>query len=321
MNKPGLVGIATAVSASLLLAGCAGSPAASSEGAGGTAVTIGVMPGADLAPLYLGVEEGFFADEGIDLTINSLAASSTAILGAVDSGKYDFGYGDAVSILVALEGGSEIEIISGAAASSGDTAFDYAALIVRADSDIASTADLQHRSVSTDALFSTNELVLRSAIDTAGAGSATVAWHEIPFIDATRAVADGEVDAALVVEPFATAARLEGMRVISYPYAAFNPQLTVSAYYASSATVAGNPDLVERFRAALDKSLEFAAGDIPAVRENISTYMESGAAVRSRLALPVFGTEIDRAAADQLAAAAVKYRLLSVAPNLDEILP
>lgn len=320
MKNPGLLGIASAVSMSLLLAGC-GTPAEPTGDSGAIDVTIGVMPGADLAPLYLGVKQGFFLEEGINLTINSLAASSTAILGAVDSGRYDFGYADALSIMVALEGGSAIDVISGAAASSGDPTFDYAALIVRADSDIASIADLQHRSVSTDALFSTNELVLRSAIDAAEAGSATVKWHEIPFIDATRAVNDGKVDAALVVEPFATAARLEGMRVISYPYAAFNPRLTVSAYYASSATVADDPELVEKFRAALGKSLEFAAEDVPAVRENISTYMKSGADVRSRLALPVFSTEIDRDATAQLAKAAVKYRLLVAEPDLDEILP
>jgi len=319
MKKQLLAGIAAASMVAIALTGC--SDEGATAGSGMNDVTIGVIPGADLAPLYLGLDQGFFTSEGITLRINSLASKTSGIVTAVAEGNYDFGYGDALSLLIALEQDQPLSIISGAASTSGISSFDYAAVIVNAGSEITGMADLGGHSVGVDSLRTTNDLLVRNAIDTAGGSSASIELKEIAFIDAAQAVADGTVDAALVVEPFATEARLNGMRVISYPYAEFDPALTVSAYFTSSTIAEDDPDLVSRFVAALTKSIEFAEESEYDVRDNINTYIGAGADVRSRLALPVFAQEVDRGAAEKLVAAAGKYGMLREQPDLDSILP
>jgi NitT/TauT family transport system substrate-binding protein len=317
--KKTLAILTVAIAVPAVLAGCAPQSAGAVPQAD---ITIGVTPGADLAPLYLGVKEGFFADQGINLTINSLASSSAAVLSAVSDDKFDFGYADTVSILAAQEQGLAIELVSGAAATSGDVRNDYAAIIVRDSSGLNSVADLRYLNVSVDAKGTINDLVARTALQAAGADPASVNWHEIPFVDATEKLNVSRIDAALVVEPFVTEARLNGFRVISYPYAEFDPNLTVSGYVVSDELKSEDPELVERFLAALDTSLEHAEAEKYDVRTNIGTYIStSDSSVLSRLALPTFTREIDRDAAQKLSDAAVAFGLLTAAPNLDEVLP
>ncbi|WP_185740405.1 ABC transporter substrate-binding protein [Homoserinimonas aerilata] len=319
MNKKLLACIAMASAAGMLLAGCAEADAGAKTGL--TEVTIGVVPGADLAPLFLAQQEGLFAEHGITLTINSLASTTAGIVTAVDAEKFDFGYSDAITLLKAREDGTKLHLVGAAAATSGDTALDYAALVVNADSPVTSLAQLHGATVAVDAIGTTNQAVVQMVIDETEADGDTVTWRAIPFIDGAQAVADGSVDAALLVEPFVTEARLNGMRVLAYPYAEFSPDLTVSAYFTSEDTAKSHPELVERFTAAIEDSLEYATSEPDKVRNNITTYIASGADVRSRLALPRFSNEIDRAALNKLINAGLRFHFLSSKPQIDDLLP
>ncbi|MCW4386072.1 ABC transporter substrate-binding protein [Salinibacterium sp. SYSU T00001] len=316
MRRTRTVAAAAAV-LTVLLTGC--SAAASAEGQTAS-VTVGVMPGADLAPLYVGIKDGIFAEHGIDVTVHSLAATTADIVRAVDEGRYDIGYADIISILAAQENGSELQIVSGAADTSGDARADYAG-IVTAASDIDDVSDLTGRKVAVDTLGTTNEVVVRAAVDAAGGNSSTMTLEAIPFINARKAIEGGMVTAALMVEPYLTAARLDGLRIISHPYAEFDEKLTVSGYFTSTATASERSDVVESFVAALAESFEAAESNDNAVRTNISTFLSSDARVRTRLILPAFSTEIDRDAAQALADSALEYGLIARAPDLGALLP
>lgn len=310
--------IAFAAVATLLLAGCS----ADTDTAGGSLapLTVVVLPGADLAPLYVGLNEGIFIEHGIDLKINSFAATRADVVSAVDEGRYDLGYADMTSIFAAQEAGAELQIVSGAASTSGDIRADYAGIVTHL-TDINSVSDLAGRKLAVDSLGSTNEVVARAAIDAAGADSGTVTIEPVPLINMRRSLAGGIVDAALLIEPYLTVARHDGLKVISYPYAEFHESLTVSGYFTSQATSDAKSGLLDSFTAALTVAFEQAETNESAVRTNISTYLGSGAQVRSRLILPAFSTHVDRDAAQELADAALGYGILARQPDLDEVLP
>ena len=99
MRQRVLTGIATVAVVSLGLSGCAG--LFSDPGTDGLDdVTIAVEPLIGSAAVYLGAQEGFFADEGIALTINSLPPDSKAVVGMVAAGNADFGLSDTLTLLV-----------------------------------------------------------------------------------------------------------------------------------------------------------------------------------------------------------------------------
>lgn len=58
------------------------------------------LPGGDKAPIYVGLEQGYFADEDLDVTIASGRGSTDAITKLV-TGQADVGLSDLVSLLVA----------------------------------------------------------------------------------------------------------------------------------------------------------------------------------------------------------------------------
>jgi NitT/TauT family transport system substrate-binding protein len=321
MKKSLLIGLAAA-SVIALSACSAGADTQAPAGGGGalTPVTVGVIPIADTAPLYLGLDQGFFEDEGLELTIET-ATGGAAIVPAVVSGDYQFGFSNLVSLMVANDKGLPLQVVNAAVASTGDVNSDFGAVIVKGDSPVESLADLDGKTVSGNSLNNIVDTVMRSSMDRLGGDSSTVSFVEIPFPDASAAVANGQVDAAFVVEPFVTAAIESGQRVISYGYADFDLKLDVAAYFSSAATVAGDPELVTKFQAAMKKSLEYAQANPDAVRAILATYTATPEEVLAKIVLPKFPTEFNVDAVTALGDAALKYGVIETVPDMSTFLP
>lgn len=320
MRKLGLFSIA-AVSVIALSACSSSAPTASDAGSNALIpVKVGVIPIADTAPLYLGLDQGFFEDEGIDLTIET-AGGGAAIVPAVVSGDYQFGFSNLISLMVANDKGLPLKVVNAAVASTGDTTSDMGAIVVKGDSPIETLADLNGKTVSTNSLNNLLDTVARSTIDSAGGDSSTVSFVEIPFPDAGAAVENGQVDAAFVVEPFVTAAIENGDRVLSYDFAEFADKLDIAAYFASADTVANDPELVTKFQTAMKRSLEYAQANPDAVRAIIATYTKTPADVLAKIVLPSYPTEFNVDAVTALGKAAVKYGAVETAPDMSTFLP
>lgn len=323
MKKAGFFALA-AITA-LVLSGCTDSDApagGSGDGDSGssadlTPVTVGVIPIADTAALYLGDEQGFFEEEGLDLTIET-ATGGAAIVPAVVSGDYQFGFSNTLSLMVAADQGLDITMVSAAVGSTGDTSDDMGAVITKADSGISTPADLAGKTVSSNSVGNINDTVVRDVVDEAGADSSTISFVEVPFPDAIAAVENDQVDAAFVVEPFVTAALDAGLEVVTYAYADFDPNLDIAAYFALSDI---DPDVLAKFQTAMTKSLEFADANPDAVREILATYTQTDPEVLAEITLPRFPTEMDRPSIERLAAAAQEYGVLSAEPDFDNLLP
>ena len=324
MKKAGI--FALVAIAALALSGCTDSEAptgdSTSTGDAGlttelTPVTVGVIPIADTAPIYLGDAQGFFEEEGLDLTIET-ATGGAAIVPAVVSGDYQFGFSNTLSLMVAAGQGLDIKMVSSAVATTGDTTKDMGAVITKADSGITSPADLAGKRVSSNSVGNINDTVVRSVVDEAGADSSTIEFVEVPFPDAIAAVENDQVDAAFVVEPFVTAALDAGLSVVTYAYADFDPKLDIAAYFALNTV---DSDLLAKFQAAMQKSLEYADANPDAVRAIMETYTKTDPAVLAKITLPRYPTEMDRTSIEKLAAAAQSYGVLSAEPDFDNLLP
>ena len=324
MKKAGFFALA-AITA-LVLTGCTDSDAPaggdatepdSGSSAELTPVTVGVIPIADTAAIYLGDAQGFFEEEGLDLTIET-ATGGAAIVPAVVSGDYQFGFSNTLSLMVAAGQGLDLQMVSAAVGSTGDTTKDMGAVVTKADSGIASPADLAGKTVSSNSVGNINDTAVRHVVDESGADSSTIDFVEVPFPDAIAAVENDQVDAAFVVEPFVTSAIAAGLEVVTYAYADFDPNLDIAAYFALNSVDA---DLLEKFQAAMQKSLEFADANPDAVREILATYTSTPAEVLAEITLPRFPTEMDRPSIEKLAAAAQSYGVLKAEPDFDNLLP
>jgi NitT/TauT family transport system substrate-binding protein len=321
MRNSVLAGVAL-VSAVALVGCTAGSPEpAESPGAEGelTPITVGIIPIVDTAPLHLGVEQGFFEEEGLDVTIESGAGGAALIPGVV-SGDFDFAFGNYVSSMVARDRGLDIVYVSNGNSTTGDPEFDFGGVVVSADSDIQSPADLAGKRVSVNTLSNIGDTTIRQVVEDDGGDPDSIEFVEIPFPDAPAALENGQVDAAWILDPFMTTAVDAGARVISYNFADFDPNLDVSGYFTSGDQMEAEPEKVEAFQAAMQRSLEYAQENPDEVRRIVTTYTEIAPDVLERIALPKFNPDFNRDAIEKLGAAAQKYGTISEEPNLDELL-
>jgi NitT/TauT family transport system substrate-binding protein len=315
-----LTGMATVAIVSLGLSGC--SALFGDSGTEGLDdVTIAVEPLIGSAAVYLGAQEGFFADEGIALTINSLPPDSKAVVEMVAAGNADFGLADTLTLLVQHGEGSPIKVTSGAYSSTSDPNSDFAALVVKQDSPITTMTDIQGKDVSTAAPRSLDETVVQGMISDDGGNPAGVHFVKVQPGAAIAALENGEVDVAFLVEPYLSWAVEAGHRVLSYPYVEYVNYLNVAAFFTSTETMKNNPDLAERFNAAVKKSMTFAQNNPQAARDIFATYTTTAEATRTTLIMPRFTQTIERPALEKLGATAMQHGIIFAEPDFDALLP
>lgn len=300
--------------------GNSGPASESAEGGALTPISVGVIPIVDTAPIYLGEEKGFFAEEGLDLDIQGTTGGAAAVPG-VTSGSFDFAFGNLISIMVANDKGLDLKFVTNGASTTGEEGKDFGGVVVPAGSDIKSAKDLAGKTVSVNNLSNIGDITIKAAIEKDGGDPSTVEFVEMAFPDAPAALANKQVDAAWILDPYLSKAVSEGGTVISWNYVDMSPNLDIAGYFTNTKTIEDNPELVEKFTNAMNKSLEYAQENPEEVREIVGTYTKIDEASRAALTLPSFRTEFDLEAFSTLGTAAKKYDIVSEEPNADELLP
>ncbi|RFU19928.1 nitrate ABC transporter substrate-binding protein [Geodermatophilus marinus] len=296
-----------AVAGALVLAGCGGDDEGTASGGGGgaagdggtTSIRVGAIPIVDVAPLYLGIEEGIFSDAGLEVE-PFLAQGGAAIVPAVVNGEAQFGFSNITSLLQAEARGVPLTLVAPGPGATGDPAEDFAGVIVPADSPVQSAADLAGLRVAINSINNISETVVRESVRQAGGDPSGIEFVEIPFPDMVAAVSSGQVDAAFAVEPFATLGESQGLRVVSSPYTETDDDLSVAGYFTSDQYAAENPDVVEAFADAMVEAQQYAQDNPDAVREVLGTYTQIPAEVAQQLTLPTFQTELNRESIERL---------------------
>jgi NitT/TauT family transport system substrate-binding protein len=291
------------------------------EPTGPDTVTVGLIPIVDVAPLFLGQEQGFFADRGIELE-TEFAAGGAEIVPGVQSGQFDFGFSNVISMMLAHSSGIDIQVVCNGNNSTGVDGEDFGSLMVPVDSPVQSAAELAGATIAINTLNNISDTVVRASIRKAGGDPSGVEFVGMPFPEMEAALANGDVDAAFPVEPFQTLIRDNGVgRSIASSWVDAAPDLTVAVYFTSGQLAESDPDLVQRFTEAMQESLAYANDNPDAVREIIPTYTDLDPELVEALTLPTWPPEINRASAEQLAELAVQDGLLPAPPDLDALFP
>jgi NitT/TauT family transport system substrate-binding protein len=280
------------------IAACGGDDSGDSGGGGGGGeqevreLRVGVIPIVDVAPIYLGVEQGFFEERGLDVELVPGSGGAAAVPGVV-SGDYDFSFGNVTSILLASSEGLPLRIVANGVSSTADPETDFSAVVVPGSSPIQSVADLEGKRVAVNNLKNIGEVTIRQGIEDAGGDGSNVEFVELPFPEMPAAVAGGNVDAAWVVEPFVTVATGQGARAVFYPFAEPIEDLTVATYFTLEPTIQEDPDLVDDFQAAINESLEYANSNPDEVRRILLTYTQIPEAAAQSIRLPSWPQEVN----------------------------
>jgi NitT/TauT family transport system substrate-binding protein len=315
---------AVALATAALACSACGDKAA--EGGGPAKLTVALVPIHEVAPVYLGIEKGFFEQEGLDLDVQTVQGGAE-VVPQVMSGDVQIGFSNTPSLLAAAEAGLPVEIVAPARgsgpASRGDGRNLEGAVIVKRDSPIRSYADLAGRTVAVNAVENVVDLTLSATLDRRGIGRDEVERLEVPFPDMLAALDAGRVDAAVMASPFKTIAERTGdYRSIGFPLYDVRPEFVFTGYFVSRGWAERNEHVLERFLSALRRSMLYAAGHERETRETIGRFTELPEDLIP--AIPIGNPRPDceelKISSAVLAGLMVDYGALDRAPDLDELI-
>ncbi|MEJ8570006.1 ABC transporter substrate-binding protein [Microbaculum marinum] len=206
------------------------------------------------APIYLGVERGYFADEGINLTINEGRGSgvATQVVGAKDD---TFGLADAGTMILAASKGIPIKAVM-----SPMNISPYG-VISRKDAGITTPKDLEGKRLAVTAGDSLTQL-FPAVIAANGLDESSI---EMVFVDpAGKVVSVLEKKAdALLGSADAQFFQIEekGVEAAAMNFADVGVPTVGITVIAHEDTIEDNPDLIRRFVKAMRRSFEEGVKD------------------------------------------------------------
>jgi NitT/TauT family transport system substrate-binding protein len=312
------------LSVAFMIAGCGGSGGSGSGQSSPSAtltpvsLTVGVIPIVDVAPIYLGVQQGFFGQQGLDLTLQQ-AQGGAAIVPAVVSGQYQFGFSNIVSELLASSRGLKLKIVSQGVQATDKADSDYSAVLVKPGSSISDCKGLEGKTIAVNTLKNIGDVTIKAACEKKGANVSSYKFIEMGFTDMLPALQKGTIDAMWTVEPFVTQAKQAGAKVITYNYEATAPHLTIATYFTTADYATKSPDVVRRFVAAINRSLDYATAHASEVRQTVTSYTKIPAAAVQAMVLPYWSHDLNKSSIDKVAALMQKYGLVSSKPDVSKL--
>ena len=186
----------------LLCAICAGLLTGCGSGTSATRVVRVGYLSTDMHQLayYVAREKGFFTQEGLDVREVGAFSAGPEEMSAFSAGQLDMGYvGAAPAITFASQGMADIKIVAQANTIGSS-------IVVRPGLDIADVNGLKGRTVAIPGVSTMQDFILHKALDEAGVDPAEVNIIVVKPPDMIASLASGQIDAAVVWEPYPTMA-------------------------------------------------------------------------------------------------------------------
>ncbi|SFK70328.1 ABC transporter substrate-binding protein [Geodermatophilus ruber] len=313
MRTPPRTLLAALAAATLALSACGGSEEPADGGATASdelrTVTVGVVPVVDVAALYVGEAQGFFADRGIELDIQ-FGTGGAALVPGLMNDSYDFVYANVVTLLQARDRGLPLVAVAEGGRSTGEQGADHGGVLVPEASDVQDAGDLAGRRVAVNALAGLHELTTRAAVEAAGGDPDAVSFVELPLPDMATAMAEGQVDAMATSEPFLGVAAAQGNRLVASQFVDTDPDFVTALYTTTEQKTQQDPELVEAFTAAVEESMDYAADHSDEVRAELPNFTQIDPAVIPTMVLTKFSSDLPRQPLERVAELAQKSGVL-----------
>ena len=271
------------------------------------------LPIANALPLDLGVQKGFFAQQGITFRKTTLQSGNDVVL-AMGNNNGDIAYAGLVPFMIASTGGIPLQMLASSEVEGTSMGDNWQNILVRGNSSIRTARDLAGKTVAVNALKGVAEIMIRAAFEKLGMSSNAARLTAIPFPQMRAALNNGQVDAVWTPEPFLSQIIGDGGRSVMAPGPVLGRYFPIGGYAVKPSWASSNRALAQRFRTAMNRSLVYAQSHPDEIRALLP------AAIRN-IRLPIWSPLIDRRKVQQLATYSRKYDVIQRLPNMRQLVP
>jgi NitT/TauT family transport system substrate-binding protein len=252
-------------------------------------INISVLTAADLAPLYLADQNGYFKQEGLELNI-SVAASGAATLTKLVGGESDIIFSSYVGLFVAQSKKiADIKLVADAVSASPNSLL----VMTKPNSSVKSVQDLAGKKIAITAPGTASDTLTKAIMKANDVDFTKVSWVPMAFTEMSAALGRGDVDAAFMSEPFITqAAKTVGAVPVVDVASGATADFPVAGFAALGKFVSGNPKTVAAFQRAMKKATDESA-DRAKIEPLIVKFAKVDADTAALITLPNYHSTMD----------------------------
>lgn len=255
MKKKGLAALAVFVFTAVLLSGCGKSS--------GNLIKVQVNEVAHsifYAPQYVAIEQGYFKDEGLDVTlVNGLGADKT--MTAVLSGDADIGFMGPEATVYVYNEGKDDYVVNFAQLTQRAGNF----LVTKDKNETFTWDNVKGKTVVGGRAGGMPEMVFEYILKKNGIDPKKDLniVQNIDFGLTAQAFAAGTGDYTIEFEPAATALEKEGTGKVAASLGIESGKVPYTAYSAKKSYIEKNPEVIQKFTKAVQKGLDYVNSHTP----------------------------------------------------------
>jgi ABC-type nitrate/sulfonate/bicarbonate transport system substrate-binding protein len=224
-------------------------------------IRLGTFPSESYALAIYGKEQGFFQQNGLNVTVTYVTgAVSGGITAAVVGGALEVGVISMGPVANGVLHGVPMKLIAPGGISEAE--HPTTSLVTAKNSAIATAKDLNGKTVCTYTLKDLSQLAQAKWIDVNGGDSKTVKFLELSPGDTPAAISSGRVDAGSIAEPMFTNMK-DDFKVLGGVFGAIARRCMLSMCVAMSDWLDKNGDAARRFALAMRQTAQWANANRP----------------------------------------------------------
>jgi NitT/TauT family transport system substrate-binding protein len=312
-----VVCVAAALAAGLLATGCSGS--GGSGAVGGlekTNLVVAAVPAMDSAGLYIAQQRGFFAQEGLHVTIVP-AISSTDVINQQLDGKYDVTAGAYPSYIVADEKHqANLKVL----VAGSNMAPNVQEIVVPPGSKITKMSQLSGQTITLNALGNIGQLLVTSMLQD-NAVNGTPKFNVQPFPKMGKLLAEHKLTAAWLPEPFISLYEEQyGVQPLADANQGAAESLPIEGYVVTQSWLNKYPHTAEAFKIAMEKAQAVAAANLNEVQQSMTAFAKVPKLAASVLPSPGFPLDTQAGPLQRVISLMVDLRLLGEGYNAENLI-
>jgi NitT/TauT family transport system substrate-binding protein len=270
-------GFALAAAGAAGAAGCGPSGAATSTTARRKVekshLNVAVVPAVTNMGLFLAQQHGFFAAEGLHITINPVISSTTAISSQLH-GSTDITAGAYVSYILAQansQGAVSWRILSEGSVSQPHSQ----EILIRAGSPVRTVSDLTGKKIAANITGNVGQLLIDSMLQQNDMKPSSVTLVEVPFPDMAASLQARRIDAGWFDEPFLSTAQTKlGAQALYDTGTGATANFPISGYMATKAWAQKYPNTAAAFVRAITRGQLLADGNLADDQATVGRYLK-----------------------------------------------
>lgn len=272
----------------------------------GSPVRMAGIPAESYCEPYYAADGGFFARAGINADVQTFSTGA-AITTAVAGNALDVGIADTIEVGNAINHGIPFAYFCGGMLYVSEAPTSQ--LCVAANGPIKGPKDLEEQTIAVNGLKSTFEITTREYLRASGVDLATVKFVEIPTQAVVAAVLRGTVAAAMVAEPFISAAGSD-LRHLAKPLDWCAKRFYINCWFAKREWLAANDETARKLVGALYATARWANASHAATAAILTQHTKLDLDQIRVMNRAVYATSLEPRLVQPLANLAYRYNLL-----------